>query len=278
MATAVADFDLKKAISPNRIVGLWRMMSGFRLRYMGATIALGIGALAKTSTYLLLRYFVDHYFINPTPGVSLPVIALGFVGLAFLEGSMTFLSGRWAAQTAEGIARRLRNYLFDHIQHLTFSYHSKMETGELIERSTSDVDALRRFYADQAIGIGRIFLLFVINFIALLELNVRLALISIVVVPIILVTSTWFFKRISKAYEAYQEQEATLSTTLQENLTGVRVVKAFARQEYESQKFDQDNWEKYKRGKRLVRMNSFSGRFRIRSAASRCLPVTWSAP
>lgn len=256
MATAVVNFDLKKAISPNRIVGLWRMMSGFRLRYTGATIALGIGALAKTSTYLLLRYFVDHYFINPTPGVSLPVIALGFVGLAFIEGSMTFLSGRWAAQTAEGIARRLRNYLFDHIQHLTFSYHSKMETGELIERSTSDVDALRRFYADQAIGIGRIFLLFVINFIALLGLNVRLAFSSIVVVPIILVTSTWFFKRVSKAYEAYQEQEATLSTTLQENLTGVRVVKAFARQDYEIKKFDQDNWEKYKRGKRLVRMHA----------------------
>jgi ATP-binding cassette subfamily B protein len=256
LATAVVNFDLKKAISPNRIVGLWRMMSGFRLRYTGATIALGIGALAKTSTYLLLRYFVDHYFINPTPGVSLPVIALGFVGLAFIEGSMTFLSGRWAAQTAEGIARRLRNYLFDHIQHLTFSYHSKMETGELIERSTSDVDALRRFYADQAIGIGRIFLLFVINFIALLGLNVRLAFSSIVVVPIILVTSTWFFKRVSKAYEAYQEQEATLSTTLQENLTGVRVVKAFARQDYEIKKFDQDNWEKYKRGKRLVRMHA----------------------
>ncbi len=256
MATAVADFDLKRAISPNRVVGLWRMMSGFRLKYLGATISLGFGALAKTCTYLLLRYFVDNYFVSQTAGVGLPVIALGFVGLAFLEGSMTFLSGRWAAQTAEGITRRLRNYLFNHIQHLSFTYHSKMETGELIERSTSDVDALRRFYADQAIGIGRIILLFTINFAALMELNVRLALMSIIVVPIILATSTWFFKRISKAYEAYQEQEATLSTTLQENLSGVRVVKAFARQDYEIKKFDTDNWEKYQRGKRLVRMHA----------------------
>jgi ATP-binding cassette, subfamily B, bacterial len=219
-------------------------------------MALGIGALAKTSTYLLLRYFIDNYFVNPTPGIGLPVIAMGFVALAAVEGSMTFMSGRWAAQTAEGIARRLRNYLFDHIQHLTFSYHSKMETGELIERSTSDVDALRRFYADQAIGIGRIVLLFTINFIAIVNLNVKLAFISVVVVPIIVVVSAWFFKRISKAYEAYQEQEAILSTTLQENLTGVRVVKAFARQDYESKKFDGDNWEKYKRGKRLVRMHA----------------------
>jgi len=234
LATAVTDYDLKLAHTSNRLNGLWKMMSGFKLKYMGATLALGLGALAKTSTYLLLRFFVDSYFMQATPLVSLPLIALGFVGLAFVEGSMTFVSGRWAAQTAEGIARRLRNYLFDHIQHLSFTYHSKMETGELIERSTSDVDALRRFYSDQAIGIGRIILLFIINFAALMFLNVKLALISVVVVPIILVTSTWFFKRVTKAYEAYQEQEAILSTTLQENLSGVRVVKAFARQDYES--------------------------------------------
>ncbi len=124
----------------------------------------------------------------------LPWIGLGFVGLAFIEGSMTFLSGRWAAQTAEGITRRLRNYLFDHIQHLSFTYHSKMETGELIERSTSDVDALRRFFADQAIGIGRIILLFIINFIAIINLSLKLALISVAVVPLIVLTSVWFFQ------------------------------------------------------------------------------------
>ncbi len=256
MATVGTDYDLKLAHTSNRLNGLWRMMSGFKLKYMGATIALGFGALAKTSTYLLLRYFVDSYFMQATPTVSLPLIALGFVGLAFIEGSMTFVSGRWAAQTAEGIARRLRNYLFDHIQHLSFTYHSKMETGELIERSTSDVDALRRFYSDQAIGIGRIILLFIINFSALLFLNVKLALISIIVVPIILVTSTWFFKRVTKAYEAYQEQEAILSTTLQENLSGVRVVKAFARQDFESKKFEKDNWEKFQRGRRLLKLHS----------------------
>ena len=256
MATAVSDYDLKQAYTSNRLKGLWRMMSGFKLKYLGATIALGFGALAKTSTYLLLRFFVDNYFMSATPTVSLPLIALGFVGLAFFEGSMTFMSGRWAAQTAEGIARRLRNYLFDQIQHLSFTYHSKMETGELIERSTSDVDALRRFYADQAIGIGRIILLFLINFAALIFLNLKLALISVIVVPIIVTTSMWFFKRVTKAYEAYQEQEAVLSTTLQENLSGVRVVKAFARQDYESRKFEKDNWEKFQRGRRLLKLHS----------------------
>jgi ATP-binding cassette subfamily B protein len=84
----------------------------------------------------------------------------------------------------------------------------------------------------------------------------RLALISIVVVPVIVLTSIWFFGRITKAYEKYQEQEAILSTTLQENLAGVRVVKAFARQDYEINKFNIENWEKFIRGRKLLTMHS----------------------
>ena len=186
----------------------------------------------------------------------LPLLGVGFVLLALVQGGFTFLSGKLSAQTAEGVARRLRNYLFDHIQRLSFTYHDHMPTGELIQRSTSDVEAVRRFYADQAIGVGRIVLLFVINLAALLLLNWQLALLSIVVVPLVVLTSAFFFRRVSKAYEHFQEQDAVLSTTLQENLTGVRVVKAFARQEYERNKFEKDNWEKYLRGRRLTMMHS----------------------
>ncbi|HWR67208.1 MAG TPA: ABC transporter ATP-binding protein [Bellilinea sp.] len=252
----VLEYDLKNTIHPNRLVGLWRMMTGFRLNYVAANLSLGIAALAKTSTYLLLRYFVDHHLMAKDAVVALWVIALGFVGLAAVEGSASFMSGRLASLTAEGVARRLRNYLYNHIQHLSFTYHSKTETGELIQRSTSDVDAMRRFFADQAIGMGRIVLLFAINFIAILQLNTRLALYSIIVVPIILLVSLYFFRKISALYEAYQAQDAVVSTTLQENLSGVRVVKAFARQEYEINKFDRDNWEKFVRGRKLLKMHS----------------------
>jgi ATP-binding cassette subfamily B protein len=247
--------DLKQATSEKYLNGLWRLMSGFRLAYLGATTSLAFAAASKTATYLLLRYFVDHV-INGTDKGNVLWIALGFVGLAIIEGVFTFTSGRLAAHAAEGIALRVRNYLFDHIQRLSFTYHAKTPTGELIQRSTSDVDALRRFFSEQAIGVGRILLLFTINFIALLNLNLQLALISVIVIPFVLLISFFFFKRITKAYEAYQEQEATLSTTLQENLAGVRVVKAFARQEYERGKFDKDNWEKYLRGRRLLLMHS----------------------
>jgi ATP-binding cassette subfamily B protein len=249
------DYDLKNVVVPNRLRGLWRLMHGFYPHYAAATFSLGISAMAKTTTYLLLRSFVDTYFSAPDTS-RLPLYAAGFIFLALIEGGFSFLSGKFAAQTAEGITRRLRNYLFDHIQNLTFAYHAKMETGELIQRSTSDVDAVRRFYADQAIGMGRIILLFIINFAALLQLNASLAFISIIAVPFVVLTAVLFFRQISKAYEAYQEQDATLSTTLQENLAGVRVVKAFARQDYEMIKFDRDNWEKFTRGKRLLKMHS----------------------
>ena len=254
-------FDFRNALDPNRLKGLWKMMVDYRLSYGAATAALAISALAKTFTYLLLRYFADDVltkgqYLGSSLTQTLIFIGLGFVGLAFFEGGFAFLSGRLAAYTAEGITRRLRDFLFDHIQRLSFSYHASTSTGDLIERVTSDVDSVRRFFSEQAIGMGRIFLLFVINFVAILNLNVKLGLVSVVTIPFILLVSLWFFKKETKAYEDYQAQEAVLSTTLQENLTGVRVVKAFARQDYEKSKFEKDNWGKYLKGRLLLLINS----------------------
>jgi ATP-binding cassette subfamily B protein len=253
-------FDFRLALTKNRITGLWRMMRDFRVPYVVATTALAISALAKTLTYLLLRYFADDVLTQGkyigTLTDTLIWIAVGFVTLAAFEGGFAFLSGRLAAYTAEGITRRLRDFLFDHIQRLSFSYHATTPTGDLIERVTSDVDALRRFFSEEAIGIGRIVLLFFINWIAILMLNVKLGLMSVIVIPFMLWVSMWFFKRVTKRYEDYQAQEAILSTTLQENLTGVRVVKAFARQDYEKNKFEKDNWGKFLKGRLLLIMHS----------------------
>lgn len=254
-------FDFRQALTKSKLAGVWRMMTDYRLPYIAATVALAISAVSRTMTYLLLRYFADtvlgaQTLAFGTLNQTLAVIALGFVGLAVLEGSFAYVSGRLAAYTAEGITRRLRDYLFDHIQRLSFAYHSKTPTGDLIERVTSDVDSLRRFFSEQAIGVGRILLVFIINFTALMNLYQPLAWMSVVTIPLVLGVSLWFFKIVTKRYEKYQEQEAILSTTLQENLTGVRVVKAFARQDYEMGKFEKDNFEKFLRGKKLLRMHS----------------------
>jgi len=250
------EYDLKNAVCSNRLEGLWRLMAGYRLTYLGASISLAGAALARATTFLLLRQFVDDILAREGAAGQVAHISLGFVGLALVEGTFSFLSGSLAARAAEAVAQRLRDYLFDHIQRLSFAYHDRTSTGELIQRCTSDVDAVRRFFSEQAIGAARIVALFVVNLAALLRLNARLAVLSVSVVPILVVMSVGFFRRVSKAYEALQDQEAALSTVLQENLSGVRVVKAFARQRFECDKFGRHNWERFLRGKRFLELHA----------------------
>jgi ATP-binding cassette subfamily B protein len=249
--------NLKQSLAENRLLGLWRLLAGFRWIYLAAIISLAVATVGRSLTYMLLQYFVDEVLVQQAVATPLWWFALGFIGLAVVQGAFTFFSGKLAARAAEGAILRLRNYLFDHIQRLSFSYHDKSQTGELVQRCSSDVDTIRRFFADQAIGVGRIALLFVINWLALLSLNVKLGMLSVISMPIVLTISILFFRKIHLAYEAHQEQEGILSTVLQENLSGVRVVKAFARQPYEIDKFEAANFEQYVRGKRLLKLHSF---------------------
>lgn len=257
-ATTETNFDVKASISHNRLFGLWRLLAGYRSRYFGAVVALGISALANTASLLLLRFLVDDVLIA-TPDNFLTVLAataLGFIALSFIRGSFQFVSGALSAQTSEGVALRVKDYMFDHLQHLNFTYHDKMQTGELIQRSTSDIFAIRMLFAEQAIGIGRIMILFLVNFIALLTLHVPLALYTVIVVPIVIGMSIFFFSKVSRAYELFQQQDERVNTTLQENLSGVRVVKAFARQDFEIDRFERENAEKLRLGVNFMRLHA----------------------
>ncbi len=250
------DLDLKSTLSKRRIVGMWRMLTGYRAIFVGAFLCVGLAAVCQTVFYYLLRYFTDEVLGIEAMRGMLPWVAAGFLALAVAQGAFTFMGGRWAAKTSESVIRRLRDYLYDHVQRLTFTYHDKTPTGDLIQRSTSDVDTMRRFFGEEAIGLGRIIMLFIVNFTALLTLNVRLALISVIVVPLVVLMSVYFFRKIGQRYEIFQEEEAKLSTTLQENLSGVRVVRAFARQEYERQKFEVTNRGRYVSGRRLLLLHA----------------------
>jgi len=249
-------FDIRSTISENKLRSLWHLMRGYKTIYLVAALCLGFAAAFRSATYLILGRFIDALIAKELASYYIPLIAISFFLLAALQGLFTYFSGRLAAKTSEGITRRLRNFLFDHIQRLSFSYHDKTKTGELIQRTTSDVDAVRLFFADRAIGLGRILLLLIVNLLVLLTLNVRLALLSIIVVPLTIILSLFFFRKVSAAYEEYQDQEAVLSNTLQENLSGVRVVKAFARQEFEKKKFDKENNEKFYKGKKFFTMHA----------------------
>ncbi len=237
--------------------GLWTMMYGYRLLYGLAVFSIAVAALSRTATLLLLRYFIDDLLESKKTVTGIPFFSLLFVALAILEGAALFFKGKWAALSSEGTINRLRNFLFDHIQKLSFSYHDYTDTGSLIERVTSDVEVLRNFFSERAIAIGRIGTLFLFNVGALLYLNIKLGLFSLVFIPFILFQSYWFFKKISKAYEGYQAQEAKVSSLLKENISSIRIVKAFARHDFEMDKFEKVNYEKFKRGKKLMLLHSF---------------------
>ena len=249
-------FDIRQTISPSPLVSLLRLMKGYRLTYILAALSLGVAAASRSGMYLVLGRYIDQLVSAEDIRSTIPWVAGLFVGLAVFQGVFTFLSGKMAAETSEGITRRLRNFLFDHIQRLSFAYHDRVKTGDLIQRTTSDVDAVRLFFSDRAIGMGRILMLFVVNFSLLLTINTRLAFLSVIVIPLTVTMSLFFFRRISDLYEEYQQQEAVLSATLQENLSGVRVVKAFARQDYEVDKFDRENWKKFLKGRKFFIMHS----------------------
>lgn len=250
------EIDISKVASDNKLAALWHLMKGYHLNFLIANIFTTLAALARTGMYLYLGNFIDRILEQGAAGQNLILSALSFGALITLQALSSFMASWMANFTAENSTRRLRDYLFDHIQRLPYSYHSEAKTGDLLERATSDVDTIRRFFSDQSIGIGRILMIFIISFTAIARINLRLALISIIIIPIVLIVSMVFFKALSKAYEAYQEQGALLSTDLQENLSGVRVVKAFARQSYEIDKFEKDNRIKYRLGRKFSWMHS----------------------
>src|SRR5687768_14165233 len=159
--------DLKPIASEKRLKGAWLLMQGYRLPYFSAAISLAVSTGARTASLLLIQYFIDRYLSQGDRTYSLWMIAVGFVILAAVQGGFTFLSGALSAHTAESIAERLRNYVLNQLQRLPFAYHDETQTGEMIQRATSDIDALRRFYAIEFVESSRILFLFLINFIAI---------------------------------------------------------------------------------------------------------------
>ena len=127
----------------------------------------------------------------------------------------------------------MRDQLFSHIQHLPFSWHMKNRTGDIIQRCTSDIDTTRNFVSEQMTNLLRIVILLVLSMVFMLGMNVPLTLIALTMMPVIILYSVFFHKRLHKGFQACDESEGKLSAMAQENLTGVRVVRAFGRERYE---------------------------------------------
>jgi ATP-binding cassette subfamily B protein len=163
--------------------------------------------------------------------------------IAIINAVLFFVRKRVTATAAEGMALRLKDRLYDHLQKLPYEYHIKAKTGDLIQRCTSDVETIRRFVNVVVMDISRAIFLMIFSSIVMFSVNVQYSIISVCSIPILVIASYFYSKRIHRLFKKIDEKEGELSTVLQENVSGIRVVRAFGRQKLELQKFEKKNTE-----------------------------------
>lgn len=172
---------------------------------------------------------------------NLWVFALFILILAVITGISDYVARITAAKGTEGIIKNTRNKLFEHIQKLPYSWHIKNQTGDIIQRSTSDVEVVRNFISTQLVEMFRTLMLVIISLILMFSMNFNLSVAVLLFIPIVVLYSTIFYGILAKKFLVADEAEGQLFTTIQENLTGVRVVRAFGREKYEIEKFSERN-------------------------------------
>lgn len=182
-----------------------------------------------------LNGFLEH------PLSALLLAACAVLLVAALSGVCSYLSRMDIAKGSEGFVKALRDRLFSHIQKLPFAWHSQHQTGEIIQRCTSDVEVVRNFVCNQLVEVFRTVFLVALSMGIMLSMNVRVSLVALGFIPVIVLYSVFFYSRVARRFRTADEAEGALSSTVQENLTGVRVVRAFGREAFEIERFDDKN-------------------------------------
>ncbi len=154
-----------------------------------------------------------------------------------------YFRGYLSGIVSENMVYHIRNDLYNHLQKLPYSYHVKVKTGELVQKCTSDVEQIRKVMGTQLQQIVRSISIIVIASILLWKIHPSLTIKSVCLMPILFVYAFYFYDRNQKAFMESDDSEARLTTMIQENLSGIRVVKAFGKEKYEADKFDEDNQE-----------------------------------
>lgn len=164
--------------------------------------------------------------------------------LVYIISSLAlYFRGYLSGIVSENMVYHIRNDLYNHLQKLPYSYHVKVKTGELVQKCTSDVEQIRKVMGTQLQQIVRSISIIVIASILLWKIHPSLTIKSVCLMPILFVYAFYFYDRNQKAFMESDDSEARLTTMIQENLSGIRVVKAFGKEKYEADKFDEDNQE-----------------------------------
>lgn len=188
-----------------------------------------------------VKAFLSEETIRENPGKMLTIAALAVILLAAINIAANYYSKVFAAKGSESFVKGMRDQLYDHIQKLPYSWHVKNQTGDIIQRCTSDVDVVRNFVTNQLMEVFRIIFLIVFYMVIMFSMNVKNSLIAVSFFPIVILYSGYFFSKIAQHFQEADEAEGILSSVVQENLTGVRVVRAFGRESFERKRFDEKN-------------------------------------
>lgn len=223
---------------------IFRFLQGSKV-YFGAAVAASlISTVLNALTPQIFRFSIDEV-LGGKGGSRLPVnlweLAWMIVAVAVASGIFTYISRTNTAKAGENFAKNLRDTLFIHVQKLPMKWHDRNQTGDIIQRCTSDVEVIRGFVVTQLLEVFRTVFLVITSFAMMFSMNVKLSCVVLLFVPVVIVYSTVFYKLIAKRFTIADEAEGELSTVVQENATGVRVVRAFGREQFEMERFDEKN-------------------------------------
>ncbi len=208
-------------------------------------LALAAGMLTTMFNALtpqIIRRTVDALTGQDRPEKDFLLLAAAAVVVsATCAGIFTYVSNVCMAKGSEGFLKTMRDQLYRHIQRLPYTWHGQNKTGDIIQRCTNDVEIIRAFVCNQLMEVIRIVFLAVLYMGIMFSMDVRLSAIAAAFIPVVVSYSLFFYSRISSRFLEADEAEGELTAKVQENLTGVRVVRAFGREIYEIEHFDQKN-------------------------------------
>ncbi|MEA3334602.1 MAG: ABC transporter ATP-binding protein [Chloroflexota bacterium] len=212
----------------------------YKLLTFGAWVSLLVVTATQLVTPRLIQVIIDDGIAESNLQIVLS-FSLAIVGVALVRGVFNFAQGYWSEKASQGVAFDLRNNLYAKLQSLSFSYHDQAQTGQLMTRTTNDVDLVRLWTGMGFVQLLNTILMIVGAAVILFLTNWKLALLSLITIPLVLLVISYFIKRAMPIFTRVQAKLAFLNTVLQENLAGVRVVKAFAREPYELKRFTDAN-------------------------------------
>jgi ATP-binding cassette subfamily B multidrug efflux pump len=241
---------------------------------MVAVLSLLLVSSANLATPLLIGRAIDEGIGPRRLGVIFVVVGW-LVGLAVARAMFTFLQGYLAERASQGVAYDLRDALFERIERLSFSYYDRVQTGQLVTRLTSDVEQIRTFAGSGVVQLANAVVMLIGTTILLLYLDWQLALVALAIVPIIAVLLVRFVGRIRPLFREVQQTLGRLNTVLQEDLLGVRVIRAFAREDYETARYTSVNEQLLEKNLTTVRVFSNNFPFVLLFANLGTLAIIW---